>query len=175
MRYSKILVLAAASAAAVVLGVGASAAPASADPGTIRSYTFVATGTSTLTGACASTEVWGVAGGPNALPGNYQVCRYINGTTEISLSLDAESAQSADSALRAAAGGNPMPVAQFSKCTYYMPAGPNRTPTVKFLKKSFTMSIVDTASDGTKTTVAQGPVSYTGVNTVTWSPTCWTI
>ncbi|MBB2908900.1 hypothetical protein FHS43_000146 [Streptosporangium becharense] len=134
--------------------------------------------TTTVTADCSSTAVWGVAAGEGTRErrwGNYQVCGYPTAAVTVGqwqdgMADELDSIQGA-TAMKTAAKIGLIQDAQ-SRCVYYMPTGPDRSPTVTVRRRIYHLDLVERKSDGSTTAVDHAEGTVDDRPSVSWSPTC---
>lgn len=171
---------AAASATALTAALVCVPAAAHADePAVFVEVTY--TGWAPYTEPCFSTEVWGVVapqGSPERQKGNYQVCTYSSSGVALNPWKNnigtAEDSAAAKTHIITESYGEPTPRTLRSLCTYWMPAGPNRSPIISSHVDTYQVKLVFKYADGTTKVVDTTQGTYTGGARVTWTPGCWT-
>jgi hypothetical protein len=165
------------AAVAVVATLTAGATAAHADD-TVRSTMQISVVTvGSLQSPCSSGAVWGVVvgeGSPAYTWGNYQVCWYPRSVVGSGMDFS----DFADGASLLAEFRRQAPETGsadlVSYCVYRMPAGPNRTATITYRTKLYTVVVTDTYADGHKVVHPAQTGTYFVQPTVAWNPGCWT-
>src|SRR5204863_2354258 len=93
--------------------------------------------------------------------GNYEVCHYPSTVTWASLtpSVDPATQQAVESKIRTTAYGL-APQDYVSYCPYWLPSGPNRTPSVTYWSRAYEVHVIDQYADGHTVEVASGSGAY---------------
>ncbi|MGW0192431.1 hypothetical protein [Nonomuraea sp. NPDC003201] len=138
------------------------------------------TGSTRYYESCTDTETWGVAAGRESadfVKGNYQVCNYSTsgvafnpwanglGTAYNSTARDHVIEQS---------HGEWFPRSLKSLCTYWMPAGPNRSAQISEIVQTYQVKLIYKYADGSIKIADTTQATYSGNKSVSWNPGCWT-
>ncbi|MGW4967297.1 hypothetical protein ACWEPL_59660 [Nonomuraea sp. NPDC004186] len=149
---------------------------------TVESITveLTATGSVPYYESCTDTDIYGVAAGEGSIyrnAGNYQVCTYVS--SGVSLNPWAKGLGTAYNAtaathIRSQSYGEGTPRVLKSKCTYWMPAGPNRSALISMIVQTYQVKLVYKYADGHIEVADTTQGTYSGNKSVSWNPGCWT-
>ncbi|MET7336138.1 hypothetical protein [Nonomuraea sp. NPDC005650] len=129
---------------------------------------------------CRGTETWGVAAGrqsPDFDKGNYQVCSYPSSGVAFNPwknGLGAGYNATARDHVIEQSHGEWYPRDQKSLCTYWMPAGPNRTALISEILQTYQVKLIYKYPDGSIQIADTTQATYSGNKSVSWNPGCWT-
>ncbi|GAA3262451.1 hypothetical protein [Nonomuraea helvata] len=169
----------AAAAMTVALALVCTPTAARAD-GPAISVEVTPTGSARYYEPCSGTEVWGVAAGresPDFDKGNYQVCNYPS--SEVAFNpwangLGTEYNSMARDHIIEQSHGEWFPHNMQSKCTYWMPTGPNRSALISEIVQTYQVKLIYKYPDGSTKIADTTQGTYSGNKSVTWNPGCWT-
>ncbi|WP_214322921.1 hypothetical protein [Nonomuraea sediminis] len=138
------------------------------------------TGSARYSESCTDTETWGVAAGkgsPNFKKDNVQVCKY--SSSDVAFNPWARGLGTAYNATARdhvieQSHGEGFPRSLDSRCTYWLPGGPNRSALISEIVQTYQVKLIYKYADGHIQVADTTQATYSGNKSVSWNPGCWT-